>query len=55
MRRRRFVSELQGAELLVDGQDVRVELGGEQQVLQSPHVLLDGPVVLRRTRGQPQV
>lgn len=25
---------------------MRVELGGEQQVLQSPHVLLDGPVVL---------
>lgn len=41
------VSELQGAELLVHGQDVGVELGREQQVLQGPHVLLDGHVVLR--------
>lgn len=41
------VSKLQGAELLVHGQDVVVELGGEQQVLQGSHVLLDGRVVLQ--------
>lgn len=38
--------ELQGAELLVHVEDVVVELGREQQVLQRPHVLLDGDVVL---------
>lgn len=42
-----FLSELQRAELLVDGQDVMVELSGEQQVLQSSHILLDGSMVLR--------
>ena len=41
-----WVSELQGAELLVHGQDVRVQLCGEQQVLQGPHVGLDGHMVL---------
>lgn len=41
------VSELQGAELLVHGQDVMVQLGREQQVLQCSHVLLDGHVVLQ--------
>lgn len=41
------VSELQGAELLVHGQDVMVELCREQQVLQGSHVLLDGHMVLR--------
>lgn len=41
------VSELQGTELLVHGQDVWVELCGEQQVLQGSHVLLDGHMVLR--------
>ena len=40
------VSELQGTELLVHGQDVWVQLGCEQQVLQGPHVGLDGHVVL---------
>lgn len=40
-------SELQGAELLVHVEDVVVELGREQQVLQGPHVLLDRDVVLR--------
>ena len=41
------LSELQGTELLVDGQDVRVKLCSEQQVLQGPHVLLDGHMVLQ--------
>ena len=40
------VSELQGTELLVHSQDVRVQLSCEQQVLQSPHVGLDGHMVL---------
>lgn len=39
-------SELEGTELLVHVEDVVIELGGEQQVLQRPHVLLDGDVVL---------
>lgn len=43
---REGVSELQSAELLVHGQDVMVQLGREQQVLQRSHVLLDGHVVL---------
>lgn len=46
-------SELQRAELLVHGQDVMVEFGREQQVLQSPHVLLDGHVVLRDKGKRP--
>lgn len=41
------VSELQGTELLIHSQDVMVELGCEQQVLQRSHVLLDGLVVLQ--------
>lgn len=41
------VSELQSTELLVDGQDVMVQLGREEQVLQRPHVLLNGHVVLQ--------
>lgn len=41
-----FLSDLQRAELLVDGQDVMVELSGEKQVLQSSHILLDGSMVL---------
>ena len=45
------VSELEGTELLVHGQDVVVELGGEQQVLQGSHVLLDGNMVLQNKEG----
>ncbi len=41
------VSELEGTELLVNGQDVVVELCGEQEVLQRSHVLLDGHMVLQ--------
>lgn len=48
------VSELQRAELLVDGQDVVVQLGGEQQVLQGSHVLLDGHMMLRDERKAPR-
>lgn len=46
------VSELQSAELLVDSQDVVVELGREQQVLQGSHVLLDGHMVLQNEERQ---
>lgn len=47
------VSKLEGTELLINGQDVGVELCGEQQVLQGSHVLLDGHMVHEEDLLQP--